>query len=103
MIQCIHFTCSQLHKVHTFGFGNLKAGQRIHVIGTLRTEQFKLEDGKNREKFIIRPNQIILLQSKKDTQQIDVNQVDIVGHVAAKVHDTQNYSMFKIATHLNIE
>lgn len=81
----------------------MKAGQRVQVVGTLKTDQFKLDDGKIREKFIVLANQIILLQSKEDAPAIDFNHIDIVGHVAAKVHDTQNYTMFKMATHLNIE
>lgn len=98
-----YFTCSQFHKIHTLGFENLKAGQRVQVVGELKTKQFKLEDGKIREKFIIRANQIMLLQNKEDSPAVDYNHIDIVGNVAAKIHDTQNYSMFKIATHLNIE
>lgn len=87
----------------TLGFENLKAGQRVQVIGSLTTKQFKLDDAKIREKFIIRANRVLMLQGKEDGRSIDFNHINIVGHVAAKVHDAQNYSFFKIATHLNIE
>lgn len=101
IVLIIHFICSTMHNVHTVGYENLEAGQRIQVSGTLRCDPFKTENGKVRERLYIRANQIVLLEDQQNTPAVDCNHIDIVGNVAKKVIEIDHFSIIKLANHYN--
>lgn len=89
--------------VLTRGFDNLKAGQRVHINGSLATALFKLEDGKTRNQILVRPSRTFVLDDQiksKDTSTHDINQVDIVANVTKPATRMKNDSVvFIVATH----
>lgn len=81
----------------------MKAGQRVHVSGKLRSVPIELENEKRRTQTSVVANRIFVLENPNESENSsteDTNQIDIVANVATNViKNNDGPHIFKLATH----
>lgn len=72
-------------------------GQRIHLIGRLTSFNYWTEDGKLRQKIIIKCGELELLPQNTQTQK-DLNRVKLCAQISSDIENTRDTSSFTITT-----
>lgn len=91
------FLKSYYHMVGTGSKDDCKNGQRIHLIGRLSSRNYWTEDGKLRQKNIIKCGDLELLPEDKQ-QQRDLNRVELCAQISSNIDNTRDMSSFIMLT-----
>lgn len=76
----------------------LSIGERIYVFGVLSAKPFLLDDGRLRQKFIIKSKYIRLRGHERGVQVKDENNVQIQAKITSDIRHTDRYSLFTLAS-----
>lgn len=69
-------------------------GQRIQIDGIIRSKQFFLDDGRPRQRLIIKSNNVRLQKTDRNTDHRDVNNVKMIARICSEIRHTLYYSQF---------
>lgn len=98
---CISFFCcfcSFNHLVNIRTDELLPIGARIYVFGNLSSKPFPLDDGRLRQKLIIKSKYIRFRGHDRHLQTKDENNVKILAKITSDVRHTDKYTLFTLAS-----
>lgn len=74
-----------------------EAGQRVHILGRISSQNHWNEEKKLRQKIIIKAGDIKLLPN--NNVQMDKNQVQLISQIYSDIENTRDHSAFTMTTH----
>lgn len=72
------------------------AGQRIHLVGRISSQNYWSEEGKLQQKILLKCSQFDRLSS--NDKQIDLNRVRLFAEISSEIHNRSDYSSFVLTT-----
>lgn len=93
---------SSNHNIHFKSDINYTAGQRIYVTGKLASKRIETSEGKALTASVVKAFDSYVLQNEcasVGSTEGDVNQVEILAHIASDVLNKDTHSTFAVATH----
>lgn len=94
----ILFFFSSNHLVNIRTDEQLPVGERIYVFGLLSSKPFSLDDGRLRQKLIIKSKYIRLRGHERSVLAKDENNVKILAKIISDIRNTNKYSLFTLAS-----
>lgn len=76
----------------------LAIGERIYIFGVLSSKSFSLDDGRLRQKFIIKSKYIRVRGHDRSVEAKDENHVEILAKITSDIRHTDKYSLFTLAS-----
>lgn len=73
------------------------AGQRVHILGRISSQNYWNEEKKLRQKIVIKAGEFELLPNSKD--QTDKNQVELISQIYSDIENKRDHSAFTMTTH----
>lgn len=71
-------------------------GQRIYVDGIVRSRPFTLDDGRSRQRLIIKSTCVQLRQPEHNADDKDVNNVKMIAKICSEIRHTYHYTVFTL-------
>lgn len=72
------------------------AGERIHFVGRICSQNFWSEDGKLQQKILLKCGEFERLSN--NDKQIDMNRVRLFAQISSEIHNRSDYSSFTLTT-----
>lgn len=72
------------------------AGQRIHLVGRISSQNYWSDEGKLKQKILLKCGEFAQLSS--NDKQPDVNRVRLFAQIASGIQNTRDYSSFTLTT-----
>lgn len=92
------FLNSYYHMVGTGSKNQCVAGQRIHLMGRICSQNYWLQEGTLCQKILLKCGEFELLPS--DEKQSDLNRVRLVAQISSEIKNTTYHSSFILTTTL---
>lgn len=71
-------------------------GQRIYVFGNLSSKPFSLDDGRLRQRLIIKSKYVRLRGYEKGSDNRDLNNVKMMARICSDIKHTDAYTLFTL-------
>lgn len=79
------------------------AGQRVYIVGKLKSNPIRTSDGKLVTSSVVKAVQLFVLENENasidSTTQGDQNRVELLANIASEVSNKADHSTFAVATH----
>lgn len=93
------FSCN--HHVNVRCEDTFKAGERVYIFGSLSARQFSLDDGKLRQKLVVKAKYFRQRGHTQNSDEEDVNNIKISAKIKSDIRHTDKYSLFTlISSHI---
>ncbi|XP_055314717.1 uncharacterized protein LOC129575334 [Sitodiplosis mosellana] len=86
------------HMVGTGTTMRCEAGQRVHLIGRICSQNYWTEEKKLRQKIVIKTGELEFLPKSVDIQS-DKNHVQLCSQIYSDIENTRHHSAFTMTTH----
>lgn len=90
--------CSFNHLVNIRTDEPLPVGERIYVLGHLSSKPFQLDDGRLRQKLVIKSKYIQFRGHELKSQATDENNVIILAKIVSEIQHTDKHILFTLAS-----
>lgn len=72
------------------------AGQRIHLIGRITSQNYWSDDGKLKQKILLKCGEVERLSS--NDKRPDLNRVQLFAQISSGIYNTRDFSSFTLTT-----
>lgn len=90
------FPNSYYHMVGTGTKDVYAAGQRIHLVGRISSQNYWSEEGKLQQKVLLKCGDFERLPTTDE--QCDLNRVRLSAQISSEIQNTRDYSAFTLTT-----